>query len=202
MKMIKHEKKTIAVDVDDVSLDFVLSFVRFYNARYGTDFVKKDFFSYDLWKVLGITKEKITQRMSLFYESDYFDEIEPVQDAQEALYILNQKRNNVFVTSRPIKIKLKTDLSLRRNFKDSYSETFYSGDFNGQGKSKAEICKELGAFLIIEDCLKYALDCSSHGIPVFLVDQPWNQNGDLSNTLVTRIKGGWSEILGKISSRI
>jgi uncharacterized HAD superfamily protein len=192
-------RELIAVDVDDVSLNFVPSFLRFYNAMYGTDFTKKDVICYDLWKVFNVTKEKMIQRMSLFHKSDYSDEIEPVQDAREALYILSQKKGNVFVTSRPLEIKLKTDLSLSKNFRNSYSGIFYSGDFNGQGKSKAEICKEIGASLIIEDCLKYALDCSAHGIPVFLINQPWNQDGDLSNTLITRIKWGWSEILGRIA---
>lgn len=194
-------KEVICVDVDDVSLEFIPNFLKFYNYMYGTDFRKRDVTRYDLNKVFGVTSDQMAQRMSLFHESDYFYQIKPVEGARESLHILSLKRDNIFVTSRPLEIKTKTDSSLRRNFPGSYSEVFYSGDFNGQGKSKAEICKELGASVIIEDCLKYALDCSSHGIPVFLMNQPWNQRGDLDDTLITRIKFGWPEILGRITNR-
>jgi uncharacterized protein len=193
-------KEIIAVDVDDVSLDFVPSFLKFYNNKYGTDFTKREVTNYNLAKVFGITSEKLFKLLSEFHESEYFDGIEPVDMAREALSILSRERKNVFVTSRSEEIKSKTDLSLKRHFKESYSGIFYSGRFNGLGKTKAEICKEIGASRLIEDCLSYAIDCSENGIPVLLFDQPWNQNGNLSNTLITRIKGGWAEVLGRITN--
>src|SRR4030067_1963861 len=135
--ILKMKRETIAIDVDDVTLDFTPMFLRFYNENYGTNFIKGSVRSYHLEEVLGVTKEKLIQIMHRFHESSYLTQIEPVIYSQEALRILNQKRNNVFVTSRPIAVKTKTNLSLSRAFENHYSGIFYSKNFLGDnGKTK------------------------------------------------------------------
>lgn len=65
-------------------------------------------------------------------------------------------------------------------------------------KSKAEICKEIQADILIEDNLKYAQQVAQAGIKVLLFDYPWNQSSNL-NPLIIRVCG-WKEALNFINS--
>jgi uncharacterized HAD superfamily protein len=61
-----------------------------------------------------------------------------------------------------------------------------------KGKSKGEICAEIGADYMIEDGPEYALDVASKGINVLLYDAPWNRKHVFPDN-VKRIYS-WSEI--------
>ena len=191
-------KHKIAVDIDDVLLNFMKGLVNFYNSKYGTSFKKRDIFSYKLEESFGITKKERLRRLDEFYSSPFFSELEPIPRAQEALDFLNKENEIIIVTSREINLKKITESSLERNFKGKYSELFYSKNYSQLGgKSKAEICLEQRASVLIEDCLMYTLDCNAKGIPAFLMDKPWNKT-DLKGTLVKRVRN-WKEILEKIN---
>ena len=191
-------RQKIAVDIDDVLLNFMGGLIHFYNSKYGTSFKKRDIFSYKLEESFGITKKERIMRLEEFYSSPFFSEIEPIRGAQEALDFLSKKNEIIIVTSRELNLKQITESSLERNFKGKYSELFYSKNYSqGGGKSKAEICLEQRVSLLIEDCLMYALDCNAKEIPVFLMNKPWNKT-NLEGTLVKRVRN-WKEVLKKIS---
>jgi len=59
------------------------------------------------------------------------------------------------------------------------------------------MCKEAGAMVIIDDSLKYALDCSNNDIKVILFDldhsYPWNKSATELPEKVRRVKC-WTEV--------
>ena len=192
-------KQKIAIDIDDVLLNFMGGLIHFYNFKYGTSFKKRDIFSYKLEESFGITKKERLRRLDEFYKSPFFSEIGPIPGSQEALDLLSKENEIIIVTSRELNLKQITEYSLERNFKGKYSELFYSKNYSQiGGKSKAEICLEQKASVLIEDCLIYALDCNAKGIPSFLIDKPWNKT-NLDGTLVKRVRN-WKEILKKINN--
>lgn len=190
-------KQKIAVDVDDVLLDFTCALFKFHNATYNTFLKRKDFVTYDLEKVFGVSFEEKTKRMDLFYESPYFLELVPVKGAQESLSELSKKNEIIIITSRPQFIQKETEKSLDKYFKNSYSDIFYSaGYYKPGGIPKSKICLKQGVSFLVDDCLKFAVECDSLGISSFLMDTPWNQQ-NVEGTLITRVKG-WKEILEKV----
>ncbi len=190
-------KQKIAVDVDDVLLDFTRALIGFHNSMYNTSLRRKDFSTYDLEKVFEVTFEEKTKRMNLFYESPYFFNLVPIKDARESLSLLSRENEIIIITSRPKFIQKETEKSLERYFNGSYSDIFYSaGYYQPGGIPKSKICLNQGVSFLIDDCLKFVVECNSLGISSFLIDTPWNQQ-DVGGTLIARVKG-WKEILEKI----
>ncbi|MEK6826183.1 MAG: hypothetical protein AABX90_00975, partial [Nanoarchaeota archaeon] len=69
-----------------------------------------------------------------------------------------------------------------------------------RGRSKAEVCREIGIDAIVEDSLEYAQECAVEGKKVVLLDCPWNQSEDLPPN-IHRAKS-WNEVLGYLNGQI
>lgn len=189
--------KKIAVDVDEVLLEFVKNFLAFYNFKYQTSFKKKSIFSYDLEIPLGITRNDLNNVFGAFYNSPYFRNLNLVNGAQKGLSELSKNNEVVLLTSRSSRIREETESFVNQHFFGSYSSLLFSKSYlDKEGETKAEICKKYGFSLLVDDCLKYSLECNELGIPSFLFDTPWNK-GNLEGTLITRVKN-WNEILEKL----
>ena len=193
--------RKIAVDLDDVSFNFMDPFLYFYNSISGTSFKRKDMFSYRLEDVFEEPTEQVEKKLRQFYDSSFFENLPTLQGARFAFKSIKEKGDEIIiVTSRFEEYRGITNNALRENFSGNYSNIFYSfSRYNPNGKTKAEICEEQGASCMIEDCLKYAFECDSKGIPVFLMNNPWNQ-GNLEGTVITRVNN-WKEILKNIDSK-
>jgi len=89
-----------------------------------------------------------------------------------------------------------------------YPSTFHSINFANHflteeeatrlsSKSKTQICKEIGAEILIDDSLNHAHDCAENGIRVLLFDlghkYGWNKSKSLPKN-VNRVKN-WKEIV-------
>lgn len=64
---------------------------------------------------------------------------------------------------------------------------------------KSEVCKEIGASVLIDDALKHAEEVASHGIPVLLPDKPWNR--DYTPPGVVRVQS-WNDIVSWIEANV
>jgi len=187
------KKRKIGVDIDEVLVESAKKYLGFYNSKYDKNVQLKDVFSYNLWEPLGITKEESLKLADELYDLDFFENTELVKGAGEGINKL-AKNNDLFViTSRPLHIKEKTEIFLKKNFPDTPLKVFHSKDLlDNQSKSKSEICRELGVEIIIEDHKDHALDCAENGIKVLLLDKPWNQN--IKHENITKVYN-WDEIL-------
>ena len=59
----------IAFDCDDVLLDFIGTFARFYNEAYGTNLKRDDFNSYSFSKALGLNFQETRIKLGEFFEN-------------------------------------------------------------------------------------------------------------------------------------
>jgi len=190
---------SIAVDIDDTLLDFVGTYILFHNETYKTNLKKEDFKTYYFNHVRGGTMKQAINSVKQFYKTDFFKEMQPFPGAVEVIQKLKENNDLFIVTSRPHHIQEGTFEWVEKYFPDIFSEVFFSSNYytkaKNSGKTKAEICKGLETFLLIDDSLAYAKQCVGKGIGVFLFgdNNPWNQNGEVEGA--KRVKN-WEEIGG------
>lgn len=196
--MKKTSKKIIAVDIDEVLADFIAYFVEYHNLTYQTQMTKDKVFSFSLHEVFGVTEEDISQKMIRFSKEGHDLKITLVPGAKEGIDALLKKGYELhLVTSRPGAIKKVTESWIAEHFPNKFTNLHHAFNPNihkpGSKKKKWEICKEIGAEVLIEDFLPNAIGCAENGIKVYLMDTPWNQTDDLPIGII-RVKS-WKEII-------
>lgn len=189
--------KTIAVDFDDVLMEFNAGFLASHNRLYNTSLVFENLIDYDNWeRIYGCDKESMAKRARDFYQSPEHMLVSPVIGAVEAIQRLSENHYLHIVTSRPETVRHHTLEWLDRHFPNLFHDfhftNIYAGEHGVKPKAKAEVCKEIGAEVLIDDALKHATLVAASGIPVLLPDRPWNR--DLTPAGVTRVKT-WGDIV-------
>jgi len=78
------------------------------------------------------------------------------------------KHKVIIITGRPVRFKHRVEEWLQHHLKRRL-EVIRAGEFHkGQAATKAEICKELGIEVLLEDSGETALDCANSEIKVLL----------------------------------
>ncbi|OGG41367.1 hypothetical protein A2837_02515 [Candidatus Kaiserbacteria bacterium RIFCSPHIGHO2_01_FULL_46_22] len=173
-------KKVIALDFDDVVAHFNAHFVVFHNKRYGTDLAYENLYLYDNWELMyGCDRETMALRAHEFYNSREHQEIKPVPGALEAITHLSQNYSLQIVTSRPEHIRDVTLNWINEFFPVHFEKIHFTNGFMGAAgsiiKKKSEVCREIGATVIIDDAIKHVKDVAASGLPALLFDRPWNR---------------------------
>lgn len=183
----------IAVDVDDVLTHTGTEYIKYHNKKYGTKLQLWQFYDYDYLKPYGHDRHEASKRILDYIENKAL-EIEPVEGARGVLEKLKKNHELIVITGRAKSIMVKTKEWIGHYYPDIFSQIVCTDvhQLNG-GKDKGEICKELGVNLLIDDYLKYAMECANVGIRVLLLKQPWNINEQINNDLITRVDN-WDEI--------
>ena len=181
----------IAIDLDDVLAKSLPSFIDFHNRNYKTNLKIDDFKKFFLAEIIALSREEEMKRVELFDESRDFDEIPPMEGAQEAVSKLGKTHELVIVTSRPQKQERRTLDWVKKNFPEIRKVLFIRQEYSGHSKTKAEVCTEIGAEVLIEDKPDYAEQCVEKGIKVLLFDYPYNRSTEHKN--ITRVKS-WKEV--------
>lgn len=186
----------IAFDLDEVLAHFLPAFIKYHNDQYQTEFTVEEFTSYHFWDVLGGTMEETMEKVYDFHATEYFDNIEPIEEAFQAIKELKDLHELVIITSRQLDIQDQTYEWIDTHFPDTFSEIYFANHHafnNGQKLNKADICKELRIEALIEDSLEYSLECAPVVKKIYLLDQPWNQSKKLPSN-IERVYG-WERIL-------
>lgn len=193
------EKQIIGVDLDDVLADYCNPLIEFHNQTFGTNLSRQEFKSYRLWEVWGGTQEEATRKVYLFHSTDYFKNIAPVRGSLEGVDVLTKHYNLVIITSRFTDFMEHTRQWLNNFFPNKFSEVYFTNHWNlitgGTYKKKSDLCLEIGAKVIIEDSIEYALDCTKVGIKTILLDNPWNQYKKVRG--INRVKS-WKQVHQKL----
>jgi 5'(3')-deoxyribonucleotidase len=173
-------KPVIAVDFDDVLLDFNRGFLTSHNLLYGTKLTYDQLINYDNWEVVyGTDKDTMVERAKRFYHSPEHQRTLPVEGTLQAVADLAKDYSLQIVTSRPETVRDATLQWLDRHFPGLFSDfhftNIYAAATGVQPKNKAEVCRSIGARTLIDDALRHAREVSSSGIPVLLPDRPWNR---------------------------
>ncbi len=182
----------IGIDIDEVIVEFLQSYLKMHNKINNSNYAKNDFFSYCFEEILPESKEFCVELAMKFYEMPEFEKLNFVEGAKETINKLSGVHELFFITARPEEVKESTVGFFKKYFPDLEAEILFSGDFYGGNKNKSELCLETGVEVFVEDDPKYALSCAEKGIKILLMDKPWNKNCEHENIL--RVKN-WNEIL-------
>jgi uncharacterized HAD superfamily protein len=185
----------IGLDLDEVLAGFIDQFVVYYNQRFGTKLRKTDFTEYEMSHTLGRGMEETTEIVYDFYDSLYFLGIPPVYGAINGVARLHDSHQVSVVTGRPAALEMKTRIWLEERFLNGFQHIVFGNHYAREGISieKSELCRSLSINLLVEDSPAYATECATAGIPVLLMDRPWNRNGPLPSN-VTRVYD-WEDVL-------
>ncbi len=160
----------------------------------------KETYDYDLSKVWKCSAKEAVRRVNLFYASDEFQKMTPIEGVREAFLKLFPPHTAYPITARPQRVENVTRDFFHAYFDGRYEELYHLHHYDGTGKiSKGEIAKKLRLDIFVEDALHQAEEIASHGIPVLLLTHPWNKNRPEPKG-VKRINGGWDEVASYVES--
>ena len=123
--------------------------------------------------------------MDGFFASTHFINIKPIPHAFETLLKLKDDYDLHIVTSRQFAIQDATLEWIELHYPGLFSAVHFGNHYSKDGKmrSKPEMCRDIGAVLLIDDSLQYAMHCYKADIPVLLFgDYAWNQIGSVCAT--------------------
>ncbi|KAL0479000.1 hypothetical protein AKO1_007878 [Acrasis kona] len=189
----------IAVDIDEVLCPFVELLAEFYNRTHPTASPTHvdHFHSYQFSKVWKhLTEEQCAEIVEKFFESDEFAKQAPIKNASETLTRLKSKFDLVVVTSRQHVIKDRTEKLLNNYYPGIFSKVLMGNHWGRDGKkvSKADLCKEANAILLIDDSLDYANNVAQNDLKAILFgDYAWNQTSQDLHHNITKVSG-WDQV--------
>ena len=190
----------IGIDFDDILIEFNASIHAYYNKKLGTSIQKKDVFTYDMHRVWSCEPEEAGRRVFEFCETPEHHAAIPVDGSIEGIDELGKKHKLHLITSRSPAIEDLTLRWLQKHFSDKFAGIHFTGQFFGEKstmRTKIDVCKELGIDLMIEDSASQAKALAGAGIPVILLDMPWNQEEMPEG--ITRVDS-WDEIVRTIQA--
>ncbi|CAL5228676.1 g11849 [Coccomyxa viridis] len=191
----------VAVDVDEVLGRFLHSLNKFCEEEYGLLFDIPDYSVYEFAKIWKCTTDESNRIVHDFFESQHFAAgILPIPGAYHSLQRLRGSCDLVVVTSRQHCIRQPTLAWVQEHFPDVFREVHFGNHWALEGKSKAksEICRDIGATVLIDDNPRYAVECASAGIDVLLYDwndsYPWSKTADGPvHPQIQRVRN-WTEV--------
>lgn len=191
-------KKVFGFDLDEVLMDFNGALGPWHNRNYGTNYQKHEIFSFNLEKIWGCTVEEAIQRVLEFFNSPEHWNAEPIAGAVSGIRKLTEQYGLYVVTAKPEELREKTLEWISLHFPKMFDEVYFTNHFSGSNpkRSKSEVCHELGIEVFVDDALHNAEEIASAGIPVLLLDTPWNQ-GEVKYP-ITRVFS-WEEIVERLS---
>ncbi|KAI3447263.1 hypothetical protein Pfo_003928, partial [Paulownia fortunei] len=203
------EKIMVAVDVDEVLGNFVSALNQFIADRYSLNHSISEYHVYEFFKIWNCSRDEADIRVHEFFKTHYFKKgIYPIPGAQKALQKLSKSCNLSIVTSRQNAIKDHTIEWIEKHYPGLFQEIHFGNHFalDGQSRPKSDICKSLGAKVLIDDNPRYAIECAEVGIKVLLFDYensyPWCKTEYIcQHPLVTKVHN-WEEVEHQVASCI
>jgi uncharacterized HAD superfamily protein len=194
-------KPVIAVDIDEVMFPMVPDLISYLDREHSVRLSQADFIKYNLEE---IWKGDPAEALELFesYKNQVGIEVAPIKGAAEALHKLSLKYDVIVMTARDIKVEDITRSWLNHHFPELFKEVHLLGNRKDSVsyRNKAEVCKELGVFCLIDDSLKHVIETNAAGIKTILFgDYPWNQIDELPSGVI-RVED-WQGVLEYLDGR-
>ena len=191
----------IGIDFDDVLIRTNEHLAIWHNEHYGPEYAVKDIDTYDLFKIWQCSEVEMFRRFFEFCEGKEHRRTRTVQGAKAVLAKLRRRGDEMcIITSRPDRVRVQTEYLVHKHFPslaDRLVFTAVAVDGLLVKKPKAEVCRERGVEIMIEDNLDYACNVAGAGIRVLLLNRPWNQSEELSRN-IQRVYS-WKEIFHELT---
>ncbi|EXC13617.1 hypothetical protein L484_019574 [Morus notabilis] len=206
---LPRDKIAVAVDVDEVLGNFVSALNRFIADRYSLNHSVSEYHVYEFFKIWNCSRDEADIRVHEFFKTSYFKTgIHPIPGAQKALHKLSRFCNLSVVTSRQNAIKDHTIEWIEKHYPGLFQEIHFGNHFalDGVSRPKSDICRSLGAKVLIDDNPRYAIECADAGIRVLLFDYensyPWCKTDSINeNPLVTKVHN-WEEVEQQLNTLV
>ncbi|MFA5651783.1 MAG: hypothetical protein WC933_00235 [Candidatus Paceibacterota bacterium] len=185
----------IGIDLDDTISQSMQQVIRFHNDIHHTNFNVKDIKHFNIWEILGQTREDRVKEVHEFHRSDYAKEAKPLPYSQEVLKKLKKNNELFIITARAYDIKKETEDWINKHFPNIFSGIYFTSQFakdKTQTITKKKVCDDLDIDIFIEDDINNILECIGSNRKAFLIDYPWNQTDKLPPNVI-RVKS-WKEI--------
>ena len=188
----------IGIDIDNVLSNF-------------NEVLLNDYLEHD--KTLNntgiIQKDEYIRKMfdwDISYEQDYYkNNIErlaslftPIKDASRYVNKLKEDGHEVYIISGRDNGEYSDPLNMTINwlkkYNISYDKLILTNAYKHQ--EKADICKELGIDIMIDDSINVCTKCSDNNIECILFETPYNKKENRFNRL-----GSWEEIYNYITDK-
>ena len=193
MKYLMSSKRVIAVDFDDVVVETGVHILDHFEEVYGLRVHPRHLYATSV-EVWGIDLKEFEQRVTYFHSNEQVQNLRVVEEAARVLPLLSQFAELHIVTGRPPSLTDVTQGIIDMHFPGIFSSVNFTNVFSAHPISKAEVCRRLGADLLIDDHIGHVNDVASQGIEVLLFgNHPWNQTTQLPDRV--RRVSGWSEVL-------
>ncbi|KAF8490713.1 hypothetical protein JB92DRAFT_2754056 [Gautieria morchelliformis] len=194
-----HRAPLIVIDLDDVLCQTTAAAAEWHNEVYGTRMVLGDFHYYHWWQnpCWGEPLQAIA-KAQMFYASVDFLQASLLPDAEKALQTLRTMGFRLAIlTSRSVELRRQTTAWINKWLPGVFESIQFTGDFvssKGIGDeimkerrlSKGNICRELGASVLIDDSVENVLGCANSSAgqtPALLLgDYEWGKRSSTAET--------------------
>lgn len=174
-------KPVIAFDCDDVIVATGTLLIDYYNKLHGTKVQPKDFYSKDYEHIWKADPETATRDLFTYLLTDTYANLAPMDDAAEILRKLTKDYILYIVTGRPDETEQATHAWIDKYLPNVFEQIVFTNffklsDSKGALRTKADVCKELGAKWLVDDHLHHIKNVTERGITGLLFgDLPWEQ---------------------------
>ncbi|KZT06302.1 uncharacterized protein LAESUDRAFT_726129 [Laetiporus sulphureus 93-53] len=189
IKSLPAEKPIIAIDLDDVLSQTNRVVAEWHNDTYASKMTLDQFYYYYYWRnPYWGSPDETFRKVEEFYQTPRLYEAPPIEGAHEGLQALKDMGFNlVVVTARQVRELERTENWIATHYHGIFDTIICTGMSQETLKdqqammaklSKADVCKKLGAKLMIDDSLENALKCIDHQPPVptlLFGDYQWNK---------------------------
>ncbi|MGV9002014.1 MAG: 5' nucleotidase, NT5C type [Candidatus Saccharimonadaceae bacterium] len=191
MASVNTRRLIIAIDCDDVLVHTTPFFVEAYNSKYGTNvqLVEAHTESYEAWNA---DRPLLEERLALLMDTDAYRLLAPTESAIRVLKDLAKDHELHVVTARREHERGFTQAMLDREL----AGVFASMEFVGFTGSKGEVCRRIGADVLIDDNSRHLHDAIKTGLSpngaLLFGDYAWNTTDKSSVDLKHLVS--WDEV--------
>lgn len=194
----------IAIDCDDVLINTSALIIERYNQKYGTSVTLEDdaYNNESSWQ--ADNNEMAIKRVdTILRDERLLRDAVPLPGAVDAIKRLASHHDLHIVTGRQTYMEEETYHLMARWFDGCFQSlemTNYiaAAESSALRRSKGEVCKKLGADILVDDHLGHIQSVLDSGLKEVIIfgNYPWNQVADLQPG-TTRCRD-WSEVLGEV----
>lgn len=189
-------KPIIAIDIDDVVADSTESLRQTVNSRLSINLSREDYvidadywgYYERVWENHGITDvdyDDLHSEMAIDQSH-----VPLLPGAAFAIGEISKRFDIAMVTARSLKWEKATLEWLKKHFGEGFLSVHFAG--SKSGKSKGELCSDIGAKILIDDNVGHCISAKDNGMGAILFgDYGW-QKGDMTD--IVRCKD-WPEVL-------
>lgn len=157
---------------------------------YGFNWLYHDYKYYRLEENnhIDFSRDQIMDMFNAYLDSQYAKDTPIIDGALEKLQEWKKAGHELYIiTARGDFQREITEYQIEKNFPWFFEKMFIVWDARGNHTSKAEVCKEIWATVLIEDSMDNCLDAAAQWIRTYLLSRPRNMRRKDEHPLIKKV---------------